>query len=141
MLSSSAIFIFFAVILFIAGLILWFISRFHKSSNQLDIDKYRRKWLEIERQLVKDDARSCQLAVIEADKLLDTALKESGVQGETMGERLKSAKDVWSNRDSLWQAHKLRNKIVHESDLQVGYAAFRRALAGFKRALKDMGAI
>lgn len=141
MLSSSMIFIFFAGILFIAGLILWFISRFHKSASQLDVDKYRRKWLEIERQLVKEDARSCQLAVIEADKLLDTALKESGVQGETMGERLKSAKDTWSSRDSVWQAHKLRNKIVHESDLQVGYAAFRQALAGFKRALKDMGAI
>lgn len=138
---NSSVFFLLAGVLIIAGLMLWVLSRLHRGGSQLNTDKYRRKWLEIERQLKKDDQQSCQFAVIEADKLLDCALKESGVKGETMGERLKSAATTWTNRDSVWSAHKLRNTIVHESGIQVGYDVSRRALAGFKRALKDIGAI
>jgi hypothetical protein len=138
---NSSVFFLLAGVLLVAGLLLWIISRLHRGSPQLNTDKYRKKWLEIERLLKKDDHRSCQFAVIEADKLLDNALKERGVKGETMGERLKSASNTWTNRDSVWNAHRLRNKIVHEAGVQVGYDMSRRALAGFKRALKDVGAI
>lgn len=138
--NSSLLFML-AGILVIAGGMLWVIFRLSHGSKQLDVDKYRRKWLEIERQLEKDDQRSCQFAVIEADKLLDGALKDNGIRGDTMGERMKTARDKWSSRDAVWQAHKLRNKIVHETDVNVSYDAARRALAGFKRGLKDMGAI
>jgi hypothetical protein len=138
---SSYVFFLLAGVLVIAGLVLWLIFRFQHGSSQLDIEKYRKKWLEIERQLNRDDTRSCQFAIIEADKLLDCALKETGVKGDTMGERMRTAKDKWSNRDAVWRAHKLRNQIVHETNVQVTYDTARRALAGFKRALKDIGAI
>lgn len=138
---NSSIYFLLAAVLVIAGVLLAVISRRQHGSTQLNTDKYRRRWLEIERQLKKDDQRSCQFAVVEADKLLDTALKERGVRGETMGERLKAAKDQLSSRDAVWRAHKLRNQIVHEADVKMSYDAARQALAGFKRALKDMGAI
>lgn len=138
--NSSLLFML-AAILVVASVMLWIIFRLNQGSSQLDVDKYRRKWLEIERQLKKDDHRSCQFAVVEADRLLDNALKDSGIRGDTMGERMKAARDKWSSRDAVWQAHKLRNQIVHEADVKVGYDAARRALAGFKRGLKDMGAI
>jgi len=138
---SSEVFFMLAAVLVIAGLLLALIFRLQHGAAQLDTDKYRRKWLDIERQLKKDDQRSCQFAVMEADKLLDTAMKESGVKGDTMGERLKAAQEKWSDRNGVWNAHKLRNQIVHESNIQVGYDTSRRALAGFKRALKDIGAI
>lgn len=138
---SSEVFFMLAAILVIAGLLLALIFRLQHGAAQLDTDKYRRKWLDIERQIKKDDQRSCQFAVMEADKLLDTAMKESGVKGDTMGERLKAAGEKWSDRNGVWNAHKLRNQIVHESNIQVGYDTSRRALAGFKRALKDIGAI
>ena len=138
--NSSVLFML-AGVLLVAGVVLWVIFRLHHGSNQLDVDKYRKKWLEIERQLKKDDLRSCQFAVIEADRLLDSALKENGIKGDTMGERMKAAKDMWSNRDSVWKAHKLRNQIVHEVGTEVDYTTARQALVGFKRALKDMGAI
>ena len=112
-----------------------------KSTPNLDVNKYRLKWLAIEKQLVSSDLSSCQLAVMNADKLLDQALKERGTKGETMGERMKTAKDSWSNANATWASHKLRNKIAHESDFHVTYNDARRALAGFKQALKDMGAI
>jgi hypothetical protein len=79
--------------------------------------------------------------VLNADKLLDQALRERGVKGETMGERMKTARESWSNANGVWTAHKLRNQIAHESEVQVSYDDARRALANFKQALKDIGAI
>lgn len=138
---TSTVFFMLAGILVFAGVVLWLMFRFHHSSHQLNVEKYRRKWLEIEQMLSRDDERGCHYAIMEADKLLDIAMKEKGIKGDTMGERLKSAKDSWSDRNAVWSSHKLRNQIVHEADIKVGYDNARRALAGFKRALKDMGAI
>lgn len=138
---NSLVLYVFAGILVFAGLVLALIFRFHHGGVQLNVDKYRRRWIEIERKLSRSNADSCHLAVIEADKLLDTALKESGAKGDTMGERLKNTKHIWSSNDSVWSAHKLRNRLVHEPDAIASYETARKALAGFKRALKDIGAI
>lgn len=130
-----------AGILILAGIVLWVIFHLSRHTNQLDIEKYRRRWLEIEGIPKKNDQKSCQFAIIEADKLLDIAMKEIGIKGDTMGERLKTAKARWSNQNAVWAAHKLRNQIVHEVDVKVSYDTTRRALASFKKALRDIGAI
>lgn len=130
---------FFAAILIVAGLVLVFIVA--RGGKQLNQEKYRTKWLTIERSLKKDQAASYHLSVLNADKLLDHAMKEAGYKGTTMGERLKSASNSLSNKNAVWSAHKLRNQIAHEPDVQVSYDTARRALASFKQALKDLGAI
>lgn len=132
---------FLAGVLVIGALLIGIIILTKKSPAQLDVDKYRLKWMGIEKQLNKDDQSSCVLAVLNADKLLDQALRERGVKGQTMGERMKTAKDTWSNANVVWGAHKLRNQIAHESDHHLTYEDARRAIAGFKQALKDVGAI
>jgi transposase len=81
------------------------------------------------------------LAVLNADKLVDLALRQCGVRGETMGERLKNDASKFSDINGLWTAHKLRNRIAHESDVVVNYDEARHALGYFKKALKDLGAI
>lgn len=139
--DSSMIF-FFAAILIVAGLLFAVITMLSKKgTSRLDVEKYRMRWLKIEQQLKRDEPSSYHLCVLEADKLVDLALKERGAQGNTMGERMKSLKNVWSNRNSIWMAHKLRNQIAHEHDVRVSYEDARRALAGFKQGLKDLGAI
>lgn len=132
---------FFAGILVVGILLIVVISLTKRGPSALDVDKYRRRWLAIEQQLRRDDAGSYHLAVLNADKLLDQAMREKAVKGETMGERMKTLKDTWSNANAVWSAHKLRNQIAHEPDVRVGYDDARRALAGFKLALKDIGAI
>ena len=54
--------------------------------------------------------------LVELDKLMDFYLKNSKVKGETMGERLKKSKKMFTKNDynKIWQAHKLRNQVVHE---------------------------
>lgn len=128
-------------LLIIAALLMIVILFTRKGSVQLDVNKYRSKWLAIEQQLQKDNAASYQLCILNADKLLDQALKERGTKGETMGERMKTLQATWSNANAVWGAHKIRNQVAHESDVQLSYDAVRRALAGFKQALKDVGAI
>lgn len=131
----------FAAIIIIGALLFALIGFTKKGPKRLDVDHYQKKWLSIERQLKKDEVASYSLSVLNADKLLDQALRERGLKGETMGERLKSAKDMFSERDHVWSAHKLRNKIAHEPDVNVTYNAARYAIGDFKRALKDIGAI
>ena len=138
---DSTIIFLFAAVLIVAGILLAVITMTKKGGVQLDVDRYRSKWLHIEQQLKKDTPTSYHLCVLEADKLLDHAMKARGVKGETMGERMKTAKGTWSDANSVWSAHKLRNQIAHESDVNVSYDDARRALAGFKLGLKDMGAI
>ncbi len=138
--NQSLIFLFAAII--IVGAILFaIICLTKKGSKRLDIEKYRAKCLEIEHQLKKDEPSSCHMAVLNADKLVDMALKESGLRGDTMGERMKNANNLFSDRDGIWRAHKLRNQIAHESDVVVSFGEAQKALTSFRRALKDLGAI
>lgn len=138
---DGTIIFFFAAILIIGGALFALITFTKKGGGTLDVEKYRSKWLAIEQQLKRDEVSSYHLTVLNADKLLDNALRDRGIKGETMGERMKQAKDRWSNANAVWAAHKLRNQIAHEPDVQVRHEDARRALAAFKQALKDIGAI
>lgn len=132
---------FFAGIMIVGGLLFAVIGLTKKGSKHLNMDHYRVKWLAIEQQLKKDQPASFSLTVLNADKLLDQALRERGLKGQTMAERMKSGATLFSNRNNLWTAHKLRNRIAHETDVRVSYDDARYALSYFKQALKDVGAI
>lgn len=131
----------FAAVLIVGGILFAIITLSRNGGRVLDVTKYRCKWLEIEQQLKRDDSGSHALTILSADKLLDQALRERGIKGETMGERMKNAKTMWTNANAVWQAHKIRNQIAHESEFKPSYTDARRALGGFKQALKDVGAI
>jgi len=133
--------IFFILILLFAGVILVFIVGKGRSADGINKEKYHVAWLGIEQQLKRNDDNSFYLTILNADKLLDQALRERGFKGETMGERMKSAKGLWTNANQVWSAHKLRNKIAHETNVRVSFDDTRRALIAFKQGLKDMGAI
>ena len=138
---DASIIILFAAVLIVGVLLFTVITLTKNGRTVLNVDRYRSRWLTIEQSLVQGNDPSYHLAVMNADKLLDQALKERGFKGQTMGDRMKFARETWSNRDAVWQAHKLRNQIAHEPDVVVTYDQARRALAGFKRGLKDVGAI
>ncbi len=136
----SILFVIAAIVGFSAvALILAFLNK--KGRNNLDVERYRVKYLAIEQQLTRDNPSSHHLAVLNADKLVDQALKDRGINGETMGERMKNSVKLFSDINGVWSAHKLRNKIAHETDAVVNYEEAKYALVNFKRALKDLGAI
>lgn len=126
-----------AVVIGIA--VLTFVSLISRKTSSLDREEYRRRWEKIQKYLGHEDTLS--MAVIEADKLLDKALKESKFKGTTMAERMVSAGKSFSKKDHVWMAHKLRNKIAHESDARVTKRQTRAALSAYLRALRDLGAM
>jgi hypothetical protein len=81
------------------------------------------------------------LAVINADKLLDEALRKRRFKGKAMGERLVTAQHILTDNDGVWFSHKLRNRLVHEDDVKLKEKDVKQALLGFRRALKDLGAL
>lgn len=133
--------IFLILILLLAGIVLVVVAGKGRSAEGINKEKYHVAWLGIEQQLKRNDDSSFYLTILNADKLLDQALRERGFKGETMGERMKSAKGLWANANQVWSAHKLRNKIAHETNVRVSFDDTRRALAAFKQGLKDLGAI
>ena len=69
---------FILVAIIILGLALFILMSFNKGAPvKLDVEKYRVSYLEIENNLKQDDL-SCHMTIINADKLLDQALKDLG---------------------------------------------------------------
>jgi uncharacterized protein with HEPN domain len=112
-----------------------------RGSRHLNVEKYRVQWLKIENSLDRNNPMTYQMAIMSADKLLDQALREVGLTGETMGDRLKSARHKFTDINKVWTVHKLRNRIVHEPDVSVNILTAKRALYIYKKSLKELGAI
>lgn len=105
----------------------------------LDKAYFSKKWQEA--QILCANKETWPLAIINADKLLDEALKKRHYKGKSMGERLAAAQRDLSDNDGVWQGHKLRNRLVHESDVKLTQAGVRNALMGIRQALRDLGAL
>ena len=118
-----------------------FAAAFLKRRNtpKLNHEYFQMRWKDL--QALCGDKKTWPLAIIDADKLLDEALKKSHYKGKTMGERLVTAQRNLSNNDAVWFAHKLRNKLVHEQHVGLKEADVKSALIGFRQALKDLGAL
>lgn len=110
-----------------------------KISRGLNQQYFEKRWSELLARVKTDDGMT--LAVIDADKLLDEALKRRRFKGKTMGERLVSAQRSISDNDAVWYAHKLRNRLVHEPNVRLKQKEAQIALAGFRLGLKDLGAL
>ena len=132
---------FLIAILIVAVLIFVAILLTGKRGYTFDKQTYQARFLEIENKFKKENPATYMTTVINADKLLDKAMMEMGLAGKTMGERLKKNGDKFSNLNGVWQAHKLRNAIAHEPDVEVSYKRAYNALSIYKQALKDLGAI
>jgi hypothetical protein len=117
------------------------IAMTQRGGGQLNREDFQKRWLTVERTLDKSQPASFQMAIFEADKLLDKALRERKFKGDTMGERMKSARDTWNSANNIWAAHKIRNRLAHETDVKLEYQTTARALSAYKQGLKDLGAI
>lgn len=82
--------------------------------------------------------QSDTLKIMEADKVLDLALKLLGFSG-SLGEKLKQAGPRFRNLNDVWSAHKLRNILAHEIGKNPTPDETKRAMQAFQAALKDLG--
>ena len=100
------------------------------------------KWEEIMRHFGSEKEAEWKFAIIEADKLVDDLLKSAGYSGDTMGERLTGIEKVQLlSLDGLWEAHKIRNKLAHDTNYFLRYAEARRAIQLYENTLRELGAV
>lgn len=100
---------------------------------------FQEKWVELLTRVKTPEGMV--LAVIDADKLLDEALRRKHYRGKTTGERLVAAQRDISDNDAVWYAHKLRNRLVHEPNARLKKSEAQNALAGFRSCMKDLGVL
>jgi hypothetical protein len=110
------------------------------SGRGINKDAIRKHWQKIENYFERTNTDP-KHAVTEADKLLDYVLRKQHYGGTTMAERIKNAEIKFDDREAVWAAHKLRNKIVHEHGFEVGKKTAQTALRSVHHALKNLGAL
>jgi hypothetical protein len=64
----------------------------------------------------------------------------SGFRGGSLGDKLKKLTTAEiSNLDEVWEAHKLRNRIVHELDFKLNREIAEKALGIYQRTFEELG--
>jgi len=129
------------VIAVLALFMLIFLSTVRRHVDELDKKEYAVEWNRIIGSMDNGNSSTMQMAVMDADKLLDKALRQIGTPGVTMGDRLKVSGHKFSNVNDVWYAHKVRNQIAHEADFKLNAMTTRKVLAIFKRSLRELGAL
>jgi hypothetical protein len=97
------------------------------------------RWDVVQNHLDSDNEADWKFAVIEADNILDELVRKMGYDGEDLGDRLKAVEpsDFQSLR-SAWEAHMVRNKIVHESSgFKLTYAETKRVIGLYEQVFRE----
>ena len=114
---------------------------FRRKAPNLNVDYFTDRWQSIQQYCTS--RRTWPQAIIEADNLVSDALKKCKYKGKTTGERLVAAQRQLSSNESVWLGHKLRSKL---EQTEIDVRKLRKkdmvtALAGFRQALRDLGAL
>ena len=120
-----------ASVMLLGIIVLFFIKRRSRGFSRSDLKFFAETWRRVE------DTEPRQ-ALLEADKLLDHALRKLGYEG-SLGDKLKKAGSLFSDKNGVWHAHKMRNRLAHEIEFRATDHEMKRALQMFKRSLQDLG--
>lgn len=107
--------------------------------NKIKPAKFQDEWKELQQFCKSKD--TWPLAIINADKLLDEALKKKRLKGKSMGERLVEAQKLLTDNDGVWFAHNMAKKLLDESYNKLKESEVKKSLVGIRQALRDLGAL
>ena len=110
--------------------------RRHRSLNAQD---FTDRWQALQKHCAT--RKTWPLAIIDADNLLEEALRTKSYKGKTTGERLVAAQHSLSSNEKVWFGHKLRNRIAGEDVRRLKKQEVLDALGGFRQALRDLGVL
>lgn len=128
------------VILVVLFFFTWLLMKVKKMLTRPEMigltrEEMARRWGEV-RKTSTQGLMGAKLALLEADTLLDSALKSVMMPGDTLGERLKVACYKYPKLQNVWWAHKLRNQLAHDFASQISQRQAQQAIDEFERALK-----
>ncbi|MEA3272171.1 MAG: hypothetical protein U9P90_00715 [Patescibacteria group bacterium] len=131
-----------ATVFFVRFLIKRIISFFSRPElHGMSRDRIKQEWEKIEDLLGRKEDTAWKLAVMEADKLLDHSLKSMAIPGINLGERLKFIQHKYPKINQVWGAHKIRNRMAHESGFRLSNSMAKRAIKDFKNALEELNVL
>ena len=113
--------------------------RMRRRRRDAKVRSFHDRWQDVQHLCGKSATWS--QAMLDADKLLDDALKATGYKGRMMGERLVSAQRTLTDNDGVWFGHKLCNKIAHEEVTRLYKRDVQAALRGMRQAMIDLGVL
>lgn len=100
------------------------------------------QWMGVTRKMETGTPDSMKVAIIDADKLVDGILKIAGIKGEHMADRLAAiATDNYVSYNRLWEAHRLRNQLVHSTDFTISKTQAQNAISSYEAFLKEIGVL
>jgi hypothetical protein len=97
-------------------------------------------WDRVKKYLESDNSSDWRWAILEADNLLEDIIKKIGYEGETFGDRLSKIKPAqFKSLQDVWQAHKVRNRIVHEGEkYELTKGEAQKVVALYEKALEEL---
>ncbi len=97
-------------------------------------------WATVQKHFFSGNPSDLKMSIVEADNMLNDALRYAGIRGTNLGERLKNIKrSQMPNLEDIWDAHKLRNEIAHETNFVLKRDTAEHALETYNVALKNLG--
>lgn len=130
--------------LVILGGVIWIRRTMSSGSSnweEAERKRFQKAWDELQQLAKVGGAPGRKLAMIEADKLVDTVLRKVGYPGETMAERLKVAEYQHPLIKNMWTAHRWRNQLVHEAHFTLTERQTQEALKAFEAVLRSFKAL
>lgn len=98
------------------------------------------QWKVVQEHAYSEVPAEWRIAILEADAMLDDALKRAGGSGDTLGERLKSLEvSGFQTLQAAWDAHKVRNIIAHQGvAFQLTQRETRRVIDLYEKVLQEL---
>ena len=100
--------------------------------------KTKKRWGEIRKLLQSGNGSLYKVAIIECDNLIDGYISKLGYSGNNMDERLENVlPGQIENIEELREAHKIRNRIIHEENFQLTKKEAEEVVDKYEHFLRD----
>jgi hypothetical protein len=99
----------------------------------------KERWSSIMKKIEAGTPDAYKVAVIDADKLVDDTLKQLGLEGEHMADRLeKLFPQELRSLDKVWKAHRIRNNLVHNPEFEITMREAKKTLGDYESFLREV---
>jgi hypothetical protein len=101
------------------------------------------KWQRVIIHINSDNPSDWKLAILECDIMLDDILEKMGYNQGTIGDKLKAVEPSdFTNIESAWEAHKIRNAIAHEgSEFLINHREAKRVIGLYELVFREFAYI
>lgn len=100
------------------------------------------EWESVKKFASSDNASEWNMAILQADALLDNVLQHMGHEGNTVKERLDKVDPTQlPSIDRVLSAHRLRNMIAHDPIVRHTRETIAYALSSYEQGLTELGVL